>query len=114
MNLKTVKKATDMKLEGVSFECEFRDGSLAAVTLTDKSNNLVRFVLENYNVRALVPAPPAKKTVHVVSGKVRAVGTEIREEFDEAYEANSRRSELEQADVCESVAVAVEEVEIPF
>jgi len=114
MNLKTVKSAADMKLDGVKVDCEFRDGSLAACTLTDASGNLVRFALENYCVKAYVPAPNPKKTVHVVTGKVRGIGTEIREQFDEPYEANSRRSEIEQADVCDAVAVTTEEVEIPF
>lgn len=114
MNLKTIKNAGELKLDGVTFDCEFRDKTLAAVTLTDKSGNLVRFVLENYSVRALVPAAPEKKTVHVVSAKVRVVGTEIREQFDELYEATSRRSELEQADVCDEVKVATEEIEVPF
>lgn len=114
MNLKTIKNAADMKLDGVTFDCEFRDKVLSAVTMTDKSGNLVRFVLENYSVRALVPAPPEKKTVHVVSGKVRVIGTTIREEFEQPYEANSRRSELEQADVCEAITVTTEDVEIPF
>ena len=103
-----------MKLDGVSFECEYRDKSLSAVTATDKAGNAIRFVLENYSVRAMVPAAPEKKTVHVVKGKVRALGTEIREEFEQPYEANSRRIEIEQADVCEDITVTTEEVDIPF
>ena len=114
MNLRTIKSSADMKLDGINIDCEFRDKSLAAVTMTDKSGNLVRFVLENYAVKALVPAPPEKKTVHVVTGVVRGIGTEIREQFDESYEAQSRHVEIQQADVCDRVEVSVEEVEIPF
>lgn len=114
MNLTNVKKASDLKLDGIAFDCEFRDKSLAAVTLTDKSGNFVRFTVDSYNFKALVQAPPETKTVHVVSAKVRVLGTPIREEFDEAYEANSRRSELEQSDVCDDVAVKTEDVEISF
>lgn len=114
MNWTSIKTAADMRLDGVTFDCEFRDKSLAAVTATDKNGNAIRFVLENYSVRALVPAAPEKKTVHVVKGTVRAIGTEIREEFDEPYAANSRRNEIEQAEVCDNVAVTTEEVEIPF
>lgn len=114
MNLQSVKKASDLKLDGVTFDCEYRDKTLSAVTLTDKSGNLVRFVLENYSVRALVPAPPEKKTVHVVTAKVRSVNAPIREQFDEIHEANERRSELDRADVCEDIAVTQEEVEILF
>lgn len=114
MNLKSIKTAADMKLDGVTFDCEFRDKVLAAVTLTDASGNLVRFVLESYSVRALVKAQPEKKKVHVVSGTVKVVGSPVREVFDEAYEATSRRVELESADVIDNLAVNVEEVEIPF
>ena len=114
MNLKSVKSSKDMKLDGITIDCEMRDGSLAVCTLTDVSGHMLRFALDNYSVKAYVLAPAPKKTVHVVSGKVRVVGTEIREEFDELHEANSRRSELEQSDVCEGVKVEPAEIEIPF
>ena len=114
MNLTSVKTASDLKLDGITFDCEFRDKVITAVTLTDKSGNIARFTLDNYNFRALVPAQPEKKKVHVVTGTVRVVGTPIREEFDESYEANGRKSELDQSGVCDDAAVKVEELEIPF
>lgn len=115
MNLKTVKTVAEMKLEGISIEAEWRDKSLASVTFTDSKGNVLRIAKKDYSeMGAFVPAPPEKKTVHVVTGKVRVVGTEIREQFDEPYEANSRRSELEQADVLDNIAVTAEDIEIPF
>ncbi len=115
MNLQSVKTTADMKLDGISIDAEWRDKSLFAVTLTDSKGNVLRIAKKDYSeMGAFIPAPPQKKTVHVVSGKVRAVGTDVREEFEQPYEANSRRSELEQADVLENIAVTVEEVEIPF
>lgn len=114
MNWSSIKKPADLKLDGVTFECEYRDKVLSAVTATDKSGNAIRFVQENYNFHAMIPAAPEKKTVHVVKGTVREIGTEIREEFDELYAANGRRSEIEQADVCKDVTVTTEEVVIPF
>lgn len=111
MNLKRVKTTKDMHLSGIGIDAEWRDKTLAALTLTDSQGNLLRLVLENYAVGAFVQAPPEKKTVHVVSGIVRGIGVPVREEFDEAYEANSRRNELEQADVLDSVSVKTEEVE---
>ena len=114
MNLIALKSPKDLKLDGIAVDCEFHDGSLASCTLTDSKGQIVKFALDSYCLRAYVPAPPKKKTVHVVSGTVRVAGTPIREEFEEPYQATMRRSELEQADVCDSVAVAVEEVEIPF
>lgn len=40
--------------------------------------------------------------------------TPVREEFDEAYDASSRKRDLESAGVVENLAVAIEDVEIPF
>ena len=114
MNLVSIKKTGDMRLDGVTIDAEWRDKSLAAVTLTDANGHVVRFALENYRVGAYIQAPPEKKTVHVVAGKVRGLGTEVREQFDDAYSANSRRSEIEQADVLEDLTVTTEDVEVPF
>lgn len=114
MNLTRIKATADMKLNGISIDAEWRDKSLAAVTLKDESGNLLRLVLENYSVGAYIQAPPQRKTVHVVKGRVRGVGLEVREQFDEVYEANTRKNELDQADVLDELAVTSEEVEIPF
>ena len=114
MNLISIKRTDDMQLKGVTIDAEWRDKQLAAVTLTDGDGKIVRFAVTNYTVQAYISAPPERKKVHVVSGTVPTLGAPIREEFEEPYQATMRRSELEQADVCDSVAVAVEEVEIPF
>lgn len=114
MKFKSVKRAVDLVLDGIGFDCEWRDGSLVAVSMMDAKGNVVRVAMDGYSMHAYVPAPPEKKTVHVVSGTVRVAGTQIREEFDEAHDARSRKSELEQADVCDSVTVAQEEIAIPF
>lgn len=114
MNLKRVKATSEIKLDGITVEAEWRDKTLSAILLTDAKGNILRLAVENYTVGVFVAAPPEKKTVHVVSGKVRVLGTDVREEFDEPYEANSRKSELEQSDVCDSVTVTREEIDIPF
>lgn len=115
MNLKTIRTTAEMKLDGIAIDAEWRDKSLTAVTFTDSKGNVLRIAKKDYSeMGAFVPAPPEKKTVHVVTGKVRVVGTEIREEFEQPYEATSRKSELEQADVLDNLAVSIEDVEIPF
>lgn len=115
MNLNSVKSTAEMKLDGIAIDAEWRDKSLYAVTLTDAKGNILRIAKKDYSeMGAFVPSPPQKKTVHVVTGKVRVIGTDVREEFEQPYEANSRRSELEQADVLNNIAVTVEEVDIPF
>lgn len=114
MNLTRVRSTAELQLEGIVIDAEWRDKKLGAVTFTDKADRFVRLVLENYEVGAFVAAKPEKKTVHVVAGKVRGLGIDVREQFDELYEANARRSELEQTDVMDDVSVTREEVEIPF
>lgn len=114
MNLVSIKRTDDMKLEGVQIEAEWRDKQLARVTLTDANGKIVHFALENYCVRAYVQAPPEKKQAHVVTGAVPTLGTPIREEFDDAYAATVRKHELESAGVIENASVVIEEIEIPF
>lgn len=41
MNLVALKNPKDVKLEGITAECEFRDGSLASCTLTDAKGNYI-------------------------------------------------------------------------
>ncbi len=114
MNLVNVKKASDIVLDGISVDAEFRDGSLHAVTLTDQKGSLVRIALDSYALRALIPAPPEKKKVNVLTGKVAVLGTPIREEFDHQFQAESRRTELESAGIAEGIEIAAEEVLVPF
>lgn len=114
MNFTAVKNAKDLQLAGVSIDSEWRDKELVSVTITDANGRVVKIAKQDYSLRAYVPAPPEKKTVHVVTGKVRGIGTEVREVFDHAYEANSRRGELEAIDVLVDAAVITEDVEIPF
>ena len=114
MNWMTVKNTKEIALEGIAIEAEWRDRTLAALTLTDAKGGAIRLVLENYAVKALVPAPAEKKQVHVVTGAVPTLGTPIREEFDDAYAATARKYDLEGAGVIENAAVKVEEIEIPF
>lgn len=114
MNLISIKKTDDMKLDGIKIDAEWRDKSLAALTLTDASGNVVRIATEAYQCRAYVAAPAEKKKVHVLIGAVPTLATPIREEFDDEYSATIRKHELEGAGVIEHATVAIEEIEIPF
>lgn len=114
MNLTRIKSTNDIQLAGITVDAEWRDKQLAAITLTDGAGKILRLVVENYTVGAFIAAKPERKTMHVVSGTVRAINTPFREEFEQPYEANSRRSELEQADVLTDLKVATEDIEIPF
>ena len=121
MNLISIKRTDDLKLEGIKIDAEWRDKALAALTLTDAKGNIVRIATENYTVRAYVTAPVekkmvyvVKKMVYVVTGIVPTLGTPIREEHENDFEAQNRKRELEHAGVIENAATAVEEIEIPF
>src|SRR3990167_5907649 len=114
MNLISIKRTDDLKLEGIKIDAEWRDKELAALTLTDAKGNIVRIATENYTVRAYVTAPVEKKMVYVVTGIVPTLGTPIREEHENDFEAQNRKRELEHAGVIENAATAVEEIEIPF
>lgn len=114
MRLQSIKNPSDLKLDGVTFACEYHDKTLKSVTAKDVAGNVVVFTVDTYTFKALVPAPPEKKRVNVVTARVREIGTPIREEFEESYEAIQRRSELERSGVCEDVALDTADVEIPF
>lgn len=117
MNLKAVTKSTrgSVALEGVSIEWEWRDDGLYAVTLTDSKGRVLKISQANYCMQAYLPAPIEKKTVYAVKGQVRTVGTPVREEFENDWEAQQRARELSSADVLDGAAtVEKEEVEIPF
>jgi hypothetical protein len=114
MNLINVKKATDIKLDGVETKCEFHNGQLVSVELTDAKGQFVKFGKIEYSFGAWIPAPPEKKSVPVVSGKVKVVGTEIREAFEDYSEASQRERDLRYADVVEDLKLEEAEVEIPF
>lgn len=116
MNLQTVKKteARGVKLQGVNIEMEWHDSGLYAVTLTDANGRVLK-MSSAYGMTALTPAPPEKKTMHVVKGTVRTINTPIREEFENDFEAQQRARELSMADLLDGAAtVEKEEMEIQF
>lgn len=118
MNLKSVKRAeaSVVKLDGITFDWEWRDNALAGVTLTDASGHVLKLAKANYSeLEALVKAPAERKTVYAVKGTIRLVDTPLREEFKSDYEAQSRARELAGADLLDGAAtVEKEEIEIPF
>ncbi len=114
MNYQTIKSSADLKLDGITIEAEWRDKVLSALTLSDTKGGVIRVVIENYSVRALIPAKPEKKKMHIVTGNVKTLGTAVREEFQESYEATARRDELADSEVVENLSVAVEEIDVPF
>lgn len=72
MNLKSVKaaEAKGVKLDGISMEWEWRDGSLYQLTLTDAKGQVLRVAMNSYSMQALIVAPVEKKTVFAVKGTI--------------------------------------------
>jgi len=114
MNLRSIKHRSELVLDGITFDAEYHNSTLKTLTMTDASGHLVKVDVEFSSLKALVPAEPEKKEVHVVTGTVPVLGTAINEAFESEYEAGKRLRELERASVIENGEVKTGEVEIPF
>ena len=96
MNFETVKKTSDVRLEGVSVDFEIHDKGIRSIVIADRAGNLVKIMRgESYNetLRVLVPEQPKPVKVHVLAGKLLGI-TPFREEFEQQYEADSRLSAI--------------------
>lgn len=113
-NLATVKRTEQMKLDGIIVDAEWRDGSLFAVTLTDKSGALLKIAKSNYgDMSAYTLAPPKKVKQFVVTGEFGSGAAKTApESFDDKFEADNRASELRI--IGADVNIAEAEVEVPF
>lgn len=58
MKFKSVKKASEIKLDGVKIELDTVDGSIKGLTITDAKGNLLRVAERSYSLYVEVPAPP--------------------------------------------------------
>jgi len=107
----TVKKISDVKLEGVTAEATVVDGYTKSVTLTDRNGTILRLALEGHSTLAVTTAaPPVTEQRHAVHIKV--LGIEAVEHFANSYEATSRadhvRAEGGEAEV-EEVTVTIDD-----
>lgn len=104
------KKATDIKLDGITVTFDKVDTTLNAVYLKDAAGNHCRIMLQSYSMQAQVPAPPKKEKRHVVRGEVPSLG-KVRKEFAEKYEAEKAKRDLERM-TGETFSLDCEEVEV--
>lgn len=110
---KSIKKASDITLAGVTAAMELRDGTVHAVTLTDASGKQLRVTVDSYMLKVFVPEPPKKEQRFRVEGT--AAGLPVSEDFEQRYAADERVRELEEKTVADtSLKVEPVEVEIPF
>lgn len=92
MNYESVKKPSDLKLEGITIDVEMRDGAPYAVTLTDAKGGHVKIVRNDYSMSILVPAKAKRVKRWAVRGEVR--GLKVDENFEEKYQAQQRCDDL--------------------
>jgi len=111
VKFKSVKKTSEIKLDGVKVEFDMVDGSIKAVTLTDASGNVVRCAERGYNFYVEVPAPPETEKKYRLHGSV--LGISVEKTFDDEFTAKEEQRRLERSCINESEAdLKVEFVEI--
>lgn len=117
MKFDSVKRADQLKLDGVSFQLEFLDKELTQIVMTDGSGNIVKVAKNGYSyMQAYIPAKPEIEKKWRVSGSVGDIG-KVQEDFKNQYDAESRKTAIE-SDFPYSDKVKIEvaevDVEIPF
>jgi len=113
MKLKSVKKASDLVLEGIKIEIDTVDHSQKAVTFTDVKGNVVRVAHRDYNSLSVeVPAPPEMEKKFKLSGTV--LGLPVDKLFDDQFEARNELERLESEVRNEDErSLKVEQVDVP-
>lgn len=85
MKLVSVKKESQIVLNGINFDVLWTDGSIAQVTATDLEGNLVCFKKESYDFRVLVKEPPKQVVKFLLKGTVAECP--VHAMYDERYQA---------------------------
>lgn len=112
MNMKTVKKHSEIVLAGIAIEMHVKDGQTTGLTLTDANGSLVTVSRDTYGIGidVLVPAPPKMVDRWRVSGKV--LGLAVSEDFEGEYEAGARLDALA-CGTGEGEGLKITKVEVP-
>lgn len=92
MNLKTVKNAKEVTLDGISVELEKTDQSITMVTLRDGKGNTLIVRKTDWSFAVLVPAPPVMVKRFRIEGKLH--GIPFKEDFESKRGAANRLGEL--------------------
>lgn len=111
MKFKSVKKASEVTLEGITVELDTVDGSIKGVILTDAKGNTLRVIERTYSLFVEVPAPPEMEKKYRLSGNL--LGLPVNMNFDSKYEADAEQERLERGIRGDESELKVEEVEVP-
>jgi len=114
MKWQTIKKESEVKLEGVTVTFDVHNKQIVTVTLADKNGGVFRISEGKYSgIDILGPAAPVMVDRWKVAGSFLGF-TDINELFENEYEANNRVSELkDKAGYPSDFAIKAEKVSIP-
>ena len=93
MKWKTLKTATEVKLDGIKTEIEWVNGQIYSVLLTDKSGNKLSVRYASYSFDVSVPAPKETEKKYVLSGMFKGA-TIMPITFDKELDAKLEMSNL--------------------
>lgn len=93
MKFQTIKKDSEVFLNGVNVSIDRVDNSLRSITLTDDVGNVVKVQIASYSMEILVPAAPKMVEKFMLKGNV--CGLIVNEQFDDKYSAENRKNEIE-------------------
>lgn len=115
MKLEQVKKAEDVKLDGITVIVDKNASGIMNLTLTDAAGNLLRIDQGSYElIKAWVPAAKKTERRFVLTGIV--YGAEYRHGFKTQVEALSMRTKIEEnfdgEDPTPKLAITEEQVEV--
>lgn len=111
MKLKAIDKSADIKLKGIDAEIVVSTSGVIRIVLKDSEGHYLEIEKGDYSgLSVRVPAPPDKKKVWRLSGKL--VNMPIQEDFESDYEASKRLRDLEAAISDGKRELKVEEIEV--
>ena len=108
MNFTQAKKPSEVILVGaISVEFDKTDETLNAVIFKDAYGHICRVANRSYSMYVEIPAPPQMEKKWQLSGTYKKI--EIKELFDDKWNAEARRNELSDDLLIEEVSVPVSE-----
>lgn len=112
MRLASVKKDSQLKLTGITFETIWHNDSLSTCTLRDEAGNIVQFAIESYSMKVLVPAEPKTEDRYKLHGTV--AGISVEHLFESEWDATQAQRDYEgKVARAEDASLAIEKVKVP-
>lgn len=112
-NLHKVTKSSEIAFDGASFDIETVDGQIKSVTVVNQQGHKVKIAADSAysDLRVLVPAAPKKVKKYSLFISLNGV-SEIREIFNDKYEAEARLAAIEKEFDFPAFTNEIKEVEV--